>query len=89
MKLVYGISRWTNLGRVSARHIEDAFGTPLCGDKLKVFSWEKEEGKPTCKKCIRLYKCWFCGEPPTQFVLGVLCCDTCGRSVARGFELVF
>ena len=86
MNLVYGISRWTNPSRASARHIENAFGEPLCFDKRKISSWEKEEGEPTCQKCIRLYKCWFCGEPPTQFVLGALCCDKCGRDVARGFD---
>ena len=86
MQLVYGISRWTNPWRASARHIADSFDMPLCGDKRRVSSWEKEEGEPTCHKCIRLYKCWFCAAPPTRFVLGALCCDRCGTAVARGFN---
>jgi hypothetical protein len=28
---------------------------PLCGGAgRKAFSWEREEGEPTCKRCIRL-----------------------------------
>jgi len=86
MKLVYGISRWTNASRAGARHIDDSFGKPLCKDKRKVSSWETEEGEPTCKKCIAKYKCWFCGKPATGFVLGACTCDQCGRQVARGFD---
>lgn len=86
MKLVYGISRWTNPSRASARHIDNSFGEPLCGSKRKVSSWEKEEGEPTCKVCIRKYKCIFCGEPATGFVLGACTCDRCGRQVERGFN---
>jgi len=57
MKLVYGISRWTNPSRPSARHIDDDKGRPLCGGSgRKAFTWEKEEGKPTCKRCIQIYK---------------------------------
>jgi len=55
VKLVYGISRWTNPSRASARHIDDGNGRPLCGgNNRKAFTWEKEEGHPTCQKCIRL-----------------------------------
>ncbi len=86
MKLVYGISRWTNPSRASARHIDDSFGKPLCGDKRKVFSWENEEGEPTCKKCIKKYHCWFCRAPATGFVLGACTCEACGRQVERGFN---
>uniref|UniRef100_A0A6M3Y1B3 Uncharacterized protein n=1 Tax=viral metagenome TaxID=1070528 RepID=A0A6M3Y1B3_9ZZZZ len=86
MKLVYGISRWTNSSRASARHIDNSFGGPLCADKRKVLSWEREAGEPTCKRCISKYKCWFCGEPATGFVLGACTCDRCGRQVARGFN---
>ena len=86
MKLVYGISMWTNPSRASARHIDDSFGKPLCEDKRKVLSWEKEEGNPTCKKCITKYKCLFCGEPATGFTLGACTCDKCSRQVAKGFE---
>jgi hypothetical protein len=86
MKLVYGISRWTNPSRASARHIDDSFGTPLCGSKRKVFTWEHENGEPTCKRCIAKYKCIFCGEPATGFVLGACTCDKCGRQVERGFN---
>lgn len=85
MKLVYGISRWTNASRASARHIDDSFGKPLCGNKRKC-TWETEQGEPTCKRCIAKYKCWFCGEPATGFVLGACTCDRCGRQVAKGFD---
>lgn len=55
MQLVYGISRWTNPSRSSARHIDNGESYPLCGGNgRKAFSWEKEEGEPTCKKCINL-----------------------------------
>ena len=53
MKLVYGISRWTNASRASARHIDNGSGKPLCNDKRKC-TWETEEGEPTFQKCIRL-----------------------------------
>ena len=56
MNLVYGISRWTNPSRASARHIDDSFGKPLCGDKRQC-TWETEQGEPTCQKCISKYKC--------------------------------
>ena len=56
MKLVWGVSRWTNPSRASARHIDDGTGKPLCGDKRKVSSWEKEEGEPTCLACITAWK---------------------------------
>jgi hypothetical protein len=55
MELVYGISRWTNASRASARHIDNGKGKPLCNDKRKVLSWEHEQGEPTCQKCIKLY----------------------------------
>lgn len=55
MKLVYGISRWTNAGRASALHIDNGNGKPLCGDGRKVFSWEREEGEPTCEKCKAIH----------------------------------
>jgi hypothetical protein len=54
MKIVYGISRWTNASRASARHIDNGQGRPLCNDKRKVFTWERENGIPSCQKCIRL-----------------------------------
>ena len=54
---VYGISRWTNPNRASARHIDNGQELPLCGGNgRKTFSWEKEKSIPTCKKCIRLQK---------------------------------
>ena len=86
MKLVYGISRWTNASRAGARHIDNSFGEPLCGSKRKVFSWEAEEGEPTCQKCIAKYRCFFCGEPATGIILGVVTCDRCARQVERGFN---
>lgn len=87
MKLVYGISRWTNPSRASARHIDNSFGEPLCGgNSRKAFAWEKEEGKPTCKKCMAKYKCIFCGKPATRITLGAVTCDGCAKQVARGFN---
>jgi hypothetical protein len=87
MKLVYGISRWTNPSRASAGHIDDSFGKPLCGgNNRRVSSWETGEGEPTCKKCIAKYKCQFCGEPSTGFTLGACTCDRCSRQVIRGFN---
>jgi len=86
MNLVYGISRWTNPNRASARHIDNSFGEPLCGDKRKVSSWVAEEGEPTCKKCIAKFKCIFCESPATGFTLGACTCDNCSRQVARGFN---
>lgn len=56
MNLVYGISRWTNPSRASARHIDNGSGKPLCESNRKVSSWEKEQGQPTCKACINKYK---------------------------------
>lgn len=55
MKLVYGISRWTNVSRASARHIDDGTGHPLCKSKRKA-TWEFEEGEPTCRRCIQIKK---------------------------------
>jgi 8-oxo-dGTP diphosphatase len=56
MKLVYGISPWTNASRAGARHIDNGSGRPLCGGNGRLpFTWEKEEGTPTCKKCKRLW----------------------------------
>jgi len=87
MDLVYGISKWTNPSRPAARHIDNSFGEPLCGgNNRKAFTWEKEQGEPTCKKCISKYKCWFCGEPATGFTLGACTCDRCSRQVAKGFD---
>lgn len=55
MKLVYGISRWTNSSRASARHIATSENKPLCGGGgRKIISWEIEEGKPTCNKYIKI-----------------------------------
>ena len=52
---VYGISKWTNSSRASARHIDNGNGFPLCGGNgRKAFCWELEIAMPTCKKCIRL-----------------------------------
>ena len=57
MKLVYGISRWTNPSRASARHIDDGTGKPLCGgNNRKAFAWMREEGEPTCKRCIQIFE---------------------------------
>lgn len=55
MKLIYGISRWTNPSRAAARHIDNGQREPLCGGRgRKIFSWQEEEGEPTCASCIRI-----------------------------------
>lgn len=57
MKLVYGVSRWTNASRPAARHIDDGNGKPLCGGRgRKAFSWVTEEGQPTCQRCMDIWK---------------------------------
>jgi len=53
--IVYGISRWTNASRASARHIDRGDGKPLCKSKRKVSCWETESGEPTCNRCITIY----------------------------------
>lgn len=54
MEVIYGISRWSNPSRSAARHINNGFGGPLCGHWGKrVFSIEREEGEPTCQRCIQ------------------------------------
>ena len=55
MKLVYAISRWSNPNRAATLHIDNGEGKPLCGGAgRKAFSWEREEGEPTCQRCVRL-----------------------------------
>lgn len=58
MNLVYGISPWTNASRPGARHIDDGSGRSLCGGmgRKRVVGWEREEGEPTCQRCIGIYK---------------------------------
>jgi len=53
MNLVYGVSRWTNPHKASARHIDDGTGEPLCRSGRKC-TWMKEVGEPTCRTCIRM-----------------------------------
>lgn len=53
MPVVYGISRWTNSSRPSARHIDNGNGRPLCQSKRKVLSWQSDVDVPTCKVCMR------------------------------------
>jgi len=56
MKLVYGISRWTNPYRSAARHIDDGTGKPLCGGMSRRAYWETDEGNPTYERCKKLYQ---------------------------------
>ncbi len=58
MKLVFGISSWTNNKRRAARHLDDGKGNPACGgDGRKAIVWDKEEGEaPTCWLCLRILK---------------------------------
>lgn len=54
MKVIYGISRWTNACRSHARHIPGPEGKPLCGDKRrKIFTYETVDDEPTCLICRR------------------------------------
>ena len=55
MKVIYGISRWTNASRPRKRHIPDMNGKPLCnwkGTKIP-FTTEHELGEPNCLYCIK------------------------------------
>lgn len=57
MKLVYAVSQRTNAKRkrLTARHIDNGEGKPLCGGNGRdPFFWAPEEGDPTCKICIDL-----------------------------------
>lgn len=58
MKVIYPISKWNNANRARARHIaNDEDGRPLCykpGAFKNVFSWEEEDGDPTCTRCIQI-----------------------------------
>lgn len=54
MKLVYAISKWNNPYRARVRHLDNGRGKPLCNDTIPAFSWEHEEGKPTCINCKTL-----------------------------------
>lgn len=57
MNVIYPIGRWNNASRARARHIPNSDGRPLCwkpGKFGKVFSWQSEDGRPTCKTCMRL-----------------------------------
>jgi len=58
MRVVYAITRWTNPSRPTARHIPNAQGKPLCGNKRmrRIAGYESEYGEPTCRECIRLAK---------------------------------
>ena len=65
MKLVYAISRWSNPNRSAALHIDNGEGKPLCGGAgRKAFSWEREEGEPTCTRCVRLANKVCTGQEP-------------------------
>jgi hypothetical protein len=60
MKLIYGISKWTNSSRASAIHIANTEGKPLCNSKRKVFCWETEDSTSIetviCDKCKKGYQ---------------------------------
>jgi hypothetical protein len=56
LPLVYGVSRWTNSHRPSARHLDNGAGLPLCGGQgRRVLSWERESGTPTCERCVQIH----------------------------------
>ena len=68
MKVVYGISRWTNASRSGARHIDDGLGKPLCGGNgRKTFTWEIEKGEPTCAKCAHIKRLYGIQTPDGLF----------------------
>lgn len=55
MKLVYAVSQRTNPKRLTARHIDNGAGKPLCGGNgREPLFWAPEEGEPTCKICMDL-----------------------------------
>jgi hypothetical protein len=55
MKLVYAVSQRTKARRLSARHIDNGEGKPLCGGNgREPFFWAPEDGEPTCKICMDL-----------------------------------
>jgi hypothetical protein len=64
MKLVYAIGQWTNSNRLTARHIDNGEGKPLCGGNgREPLFWAPEEGEPTCKICMDLALMLHQGEP--------------------------
>ena len=74
LKLVYGISRWTNPHRASARHIDNGKGKPLCGGNgRKAFTWQTDEGEPSCKKCISKHKKLKCEHEGCQSINTIDC----------------
>lgn len=55
MKLVYAVSQWTNARRLTARHLDNGEGKPLCGGNgRQPLLWATAEGEPTCKICMDL-----------------------------------
>jgi len=55
MQLVYAVSQQTKSKRLTARHIDNGEGKPLCGGNgREPFFWAPEEGEPTCKICMDL-----------------------------------
>ena len=55
MKLVYAVSQRTKSKRLTARHIDNGKGKPLCGGNgREPFFWAPDEGEPTCKICVDL-----------------------------------
>lgn len=60
MKIIFGISRYTNHSKPAALHIpkeNTRYLEPLCGDKRRKTSvtYDYDNGEPTCNDCIRLF----------------------------------
>jgi hypothetical protein len=58
MKLIYGISRYTNANSNKKTHIPDEHGLPICMQSTNPYrqhTYETTEGDcPTCVRCLRL-----------------------------------
>lgn len=56
MKVVYVVSKYTSPWSNYKLHLPDRGGRPVCGAGERSFSAESVEGRPTCKKCLKLLK---------------------------------
>lgn len=58
MKLIYGISRWTNANSNKRTHIPDEHGLPICmksNSPYQQHTYETTDGDcPTCMRCLKL-----------------------------------
>lgn len=81
MKLIYGISRWTNPNTNKRTHIPNHHGQPLCiksNNPYRQHTYETTEGDaPTCFRCLKLMKEErICGNACCPHLQINLCADT-------------